>query len=47
MFRSLTLGQQIAAGVLLPFIGLLLVLVPFSYYNAVAISETEIGRAHV
>ena len=46
MFRSLTLGQQIAAGVLLPFIGLLLVLVPFSYYNAVAISETGRNVAH-
>lgn len=31
MFRSLTLGQQIAVGVLLPFVFMLLVLCPYSY----------------
>ena len=46
MIRSLTLGKQIAAGVLLPFIALLIALVPISYTNAVAITETSRNVAH-
>lgn len=45
MFRSLTIGQQIAIGVLLPFLFLLVAITPYSYSNAVAISET--GKAVV
>lgn len=46
MFRALTIGQQIAAGVLVPFVFLLIALIPVSYYNAVAINETGRTVAH-
>jgi CHASE3 domain sensor protein len=41
MFRSLTLGQQIAAGVLLPFLFMLLTLSPYSYSINVATVESN------
>lgn len=46
MFRALTIGQQIAAGVLVPFVFLLVALIPFSYYNALAINETSRTVSH-
>lgn len=46
MFRSFTLGRQIAVGVLLPFLFLLLTLTPYTYYNSLAASQTNKRIAH-
>ena len=46
MLKSLTIGQQIAFGVLLPFALLLVTLVPFSYLNLQALNERNREAAH-
>jgi CHASE3 domain sensor protein len=40
MFRNMTLGRQIAVGVLVPYMIILAVLCPYSYLNQVRLAET-------
>ena len=46
MFRSMTLGRQIAAGVLLPYLFLLVSIIPYSYTNNLATTESNRRIAH-
>ena len=39
MFRSLTLGKQIAVGILIPYLFILITICPYSYYNSVRMTE--------